>query len=76
MHWRTSIFELAKQRGWSDTQLARELGVNQSTVWRQRQGKRAPSAKILWASARVFQRDPSQLWWQETASPEPEKVAV
>lgn len=75
MRWRTRIFELAAERGWSDTRLAHELGVNQSTVWHQRHGKRTPSPKLLWAAARVFHRDPSELWWQEQA-PDPEAREV
>lgn len=71
MRWRTKIFDLAAERGWSDSRLARELGVNQSTVWRQRSGTQAPSARLMFAAARVFQRNTADLWWTEQPEPPP-----
>jgi transcriptional regulator with XRE-family HTH domain len=72
VRWRTRIFELAKARGWSDAELGRQLGVNQSTIWRQRSGKQAPSMRLMYAAASVFHLPPFELWWQER---EPEAKA-
>ncbi len=62
--WHTSIFELARQRGWTDAELARRLGVNQSTVCRLRQGQQGPGRKIVFAASALFGQSAVQLFWE------------
>lgn len=69
--WRTSILDLAQQRGWNDAELARQLGVNQSNVSRLRHGVQGPGRKMLLAASALFGQSAAQLFWYE-----PDKEAV
>ena len=73
MRWQSRIWELGRARGWSGQQLARELGVAYSTLWRVREGRCEPSTRLIYRSAEVFCRPPGELWWQERA---PEEVGA
>lgn len=49
------LWQLQTERGLTDAELARRLGVNQSTVCRLKQGERdAPSLRVTLAMVREF----------------------
>lgn len=48
------IDHLAQRRGWSQTELARRLGVNRSLLAHLRSGRRVPTTRFLARTARTF----------------------
>lgn len=64
MAWGTRIFDLAAERQWSDVRLAKELGVNRTTLYRLRHGKqREVSATLMRKAHDLFGDDGKVLFW-------------
>lgn len=53
------IDRLARRRGWSQTELARQLGVDRSLLVHMRAGRRVPSTRFLAKTARAFAEETS-----------------
>jgi len=59
------IERLARQRGWSQAELARQLGVDRTLLAHLRAGRRIPTSRFLARTARAFAEEPSlkdSLW--------------
>ena len=68
MQWGTRIFDLARERGWSDVRLARELGVARTTLWRLRYGVGEPSPQFQRKAYDLFPEADGALFWPLPAS--------
>jgi transcriptional regulator with XRE-family HTH domain len=54
-----------EQRGWNQSELARQLGTTRQHVWLIEHGKQGPGAKLLLELARVLGVTPQYLMGQE-----------
>lgn len=63
--WHSLIWKLADARGWNDAELARQIGVNHSTLTRWRRGAMVPSTERQQQCAEVFGLPRDVLFWEE-----------
>jgi transcriptional regulator with XRE-family HTH domain len=71
MAWNTErLFLLAKARGWSDAELARRMGVAQSTVSRVHRGEIQPGERFYQGVCIAFPaEDVTKLMWRDGHRP-------
>ncbi|KZE89477.1 helix-turn-helix transcriptional regulator [Microbacterium sp. TNHR37B] len=62
---RNSLPDLRRERGWSQQQLADELGVSRQTIISIERGRFDPSLPLAFRLARVFDRPIEQLFTDE-----------
>jgi transcriptional regulator with XRE-family HTH domain len=67
----TTVFDRAKERGWSDSELARRLGISQELVSKCHLGRRSITYTFVRASLRLFKDEGlsfSDLFWVDEES--------
>lgn len=62
---RNSLPDLRRERGWSQQQLADELGVSRQTIISIERGRFDPSLPLAFRLARVFDRPIEQIFTDE-----------
>lgn len=68
---RFAFRDLLQDRGMSQAQMSREIGINPTTISRWARGKRMPSTDRILKLAKVLRVDPSQLVISERYKGEP-----
>lgn len=70
------IAALRRDRGWSQAELAQQLGISSSAVGMYEQNRREPSAALLVAMARLFAVTTDFLLTGTPGRPDDSKIAV